>query len=232
MDELILQVRGLCVRSEQGRVLVEIPRLSLRRGEALGIAGASGAGKSTLLFALAGLVPGAQGQVRWQGQDLLAMPARRRAAFRADHIGLVFQDHMLFEELDAPANAAIQAGFRPRAERAALRAEGGRLLAALGLAGKGADVARLSGGERQRVAVARALAHRPQVLLADEPTASLDAATAEALTGDLLGDTGPDRGRQGRSLIVVSHDPALLARMDRVIRLDHGRMVDPAEAAA
>ncbi|KAA2313886.1 ABC transporter ATP-binding protein [Pseudooceanicola sediminis] len=222
MDKRALKLRDLVVLTEECAPLAEVPALDVAAGEALGISGPSGAGKSSLLFALAGLAPRMRGSVLWGDTDLSALGTPARAAFRARHIGLIFQDHLLFEELGALANATVVAGFRSRSERRALQDEAARRLSSLSLPDDARDVSRFSGGERQRVAVARALAHRPSILLADEPTASLDSANAEHLTQLLLAEAH----QAGRTLIVVSHDPQLLARMDRVITMSHGVLVN------
>ncbi|WP_353474501.1 ATP-binding cassette domain-containing protein [Salipiger sp. H15] len=218
---LPLSITGLTVRSPRGRVLLELPALSAGPGALIGIRGASGAGKSTLLYALAGLLDRAEGAVRWGGTDLLSLSAERRARFRAATIGMIFQDFMLFEELDALDNAALTALFRPRAERAALRARARERLAALGLTDTGRRVTSFSGGERQRVAIARAMAAEAPVLLADEPTASLDRANADRLVDDLVTLVRT----QGTTLVAVSHDAALLERMDRVLTISGGQVV-------
>ena len=213
------------MRGEGGRTLLKVPTLDLAPGEALAVAGPSGAGKSTLLHALSGLVTPAEGSVTWGGTDIAALPEGPRTAFRRRHLGLVFQDHLLFEELDAPANAALARAWAPRPERGAMGARARALLAELGLPDdQGRGVASFSGGERQRIAVARALAADPPVVLADEPTASLDRAAAHALIDALMRLVEA----QGRTLIAVTHDEALMARAHRVLRLEGGQPVEPA----
>ena len=222
-----LRIEALQVTGARGRVLLTLDRLDLAPGTALGIRGPSGAGKSTLLMALAGLAPRMRGRVCWGGQDLAALPEPARAAFRAAHIGMIFQDFLLLEELDAAANAGIAALFAPARDRARLRARAAALLDRLGIGEGGAGrraVALMSGGERQRVAVARALAHDPAIVLADEPTASLDRAAGDRLADALVALTRPAAGGRARTLVTVSHDPALLARMDRVLELRDGRL--------
>jgi ABC-type lipoprotein export system ATPase subunit len=217
---LPLSVRDLVVRGEGGRTLLELPRLDLAPGEALAIVGPSGAGKSTLLLALAGLLRAQAGRIAWGTDDLAAMPERARTAFRRRSVGLVFQDHLLFEELGAEANAALARAWAPPGERREVRERAASLLRVLDLPGDpGRGVASFSGGERQRVAVARALAADPPVVLADEPTASLDRGSAAALTDVLAGLAS----EQGRTLVVVTHDEALRARAQRVLRLAGGR---------
>ena len=226
---LPLSVRGLVVRGEGERVLLDLPALDASPGEALAVAGPSGAGKTTLLNALAGLVRPTEGSVRWGGTDIAALAEGARTAFRRVHLGLVFQEPLLFEELDARANAALARAWAPCPERGPMARRAAGLLSALGLptdperraAGPGRSVASFSGGERQRVAVARALAADPAVLLADEPTASLDRASAATLA-DVLMCLAEE---EGRTLIVVTHDEALIARATRVLRLDGGRPV-------
>ena len=215
-----LEARGLTATAPSGRVLVAVDALDLAPGARLGLRGASGAGKSTLLMALAGLAPGAAGRVAWDGADLCAMGPGARAAFRRRRLGFVFQDFHLFDELSAEANAAVAALFAPRAARPALRARARAALADLALPDPGQPAATLSGGERQRVAVARALAGDPGILLADEPTANLQRPAADALAAALAGLGG------ARTVVVASHDEALLARMDRVITLRDGRVAD------
>ena len=205
----------------RNRVLIDLPRLALQSGQSLGISGPSGAGKSTLLYAIAGLSEHCSGEVRWGNTDFLALRSGARAAFRAAHIGMVFQDFLLFDEMSADANAAIAACFAPKPARAGLRARAETSLARLGLTDTARSVASFSGGERQRVAIARALAGDPAILLADEPTASLDRDAADRVIEDLSSAAR----EQGTTLVTVSHDQALLARMDRVLHLENGRPV-------
>ncbi|MGR3433269.1 MAG: ATP-binding cassette domain-containing protein [Shimia sp.] len=223
MDEISqpdLEVTSLQVADPAGRMLLDVESLTVTAGTSLGIRGPSGAGKSTLLFALAGLAERASGRVAWGGTDLIALRPSHRAAWRAAHVGMVFQDFLLFDEMGAGANAAIAAGFAPRAARGGIRARAARELADLGIAEPARGAATHSGGERQRIAVARALAADAPILLADEPTAALQRPAADALAGDLVA-----RCRDGgRTLIVASHDEALLAALDRVIDLRDGRL--------
>lgn len=223
---LPLAVAGLRVAAPGGRVLLSLPALDLPAGRSLAVRGPSGAGKSTLLHALAGLLE-AEGTVRWGATDLLSLPASGRAAFRRARVGLVFQDFLLFEELGAEANAALAAGFAPAPQRAAIRQRARAALDRLGLGGAtGRAAASFSGGERQRIAIARALAHDPAVILADEPTASLDRAAADRLIDDLVALAR----EEGRTLIVVSHDPALTERLDQVIEVVDGHLREAADA--
>lgn len=223
---LDLSLSDLRVTGPSGRVLLEVPALSLPKGSLVGVKGPSGAGKSTFLYALAGLL-GAQGQVRWGTTDTLALTPEARTAFRAEHIGMIFQDFLLFEELGAQSNASLTAMFRPRRDRGALRTRAAQGLAHLGLSDTSRAVASFSGGERQRVGIARALAGDAAVILADEPTASLHRDAADRLIDDLtaLARDG------GKTLIAVSHDLHLLARMDRVLTIEDGHLTEDSHAA-
>lgn len=217
-----LALKNLVVRAPSGRVLVSVPELSVAPGETMVIRGPSGAGKSTLLYALAGLIDVADGLVCWGRTEISALPDRARSEFRRSSIGFVFQDHHLFEELSALGNAGLAAAYAPRIDRAAIRAGAQDGLARLGLAEAGhRRIASFSGGERQRVAVARALAGNPAIVLADEPTASLDRDNADALIDDLMSVAGFG----DRTLIVVSHDEAFHTRADRVVTLRDGEVV-------
>ncbi|MEM9523452.1 MAG: ATP-binding cassette domain-containing protein [Pseudomonadota bacterium] len=218
-----LSIVDLVVQSADGRMLVHVPSLTVRPGEAIGLQGPSGAGKSTLLFALAGLAERVSGKVMWCDRDIVRMAADARAAFRRENVGLVFQDFLLFEELGALDNAALSAAFAPRSVRARVKRHALRKLSEFGVPIERARrVASLSGGERQRVAMARAFANDPPILLMDEPTASLDRKTADPLIADLVKAARHDR----KILIAASHDPALLTQMDRIIELRDGRIVD------
>ena len=217
-----LTISDLVVRGQDDRVLLSLPRLEAEAGALIGVRGPSGAGKSTLLYAIAGLIEEATGGVRWGDVDILGLQPAARTAFRAANVGMIFQDFLLFEELDGLENAAVTALFRPRHERAALRARAADRLSRLGLMAKPRPVASFSGGERQRVAIARAMAANAPILLADEPTASLDRAAADRLIEDLV-----TLAREaGTTLIVVSHDPHLIARMDRVLTIQDGKLTE------
>lgn len=210
-----LEIEALSVASPRGRQLLSVGRLSVAPGAHIGVRGPSGAGKSTFLHAISGLLDGAEGAVRWDAQDLLSLSAERRAAFRAERVGMVFQDFMLFDELSPMANATIAGlfGRKPGLEDAA-----GGLIDRLGVRAEARSVASYSGGEKQRIAVARALAGRPGIVLADEPTASLDRAAADRLIADLLAMVR----ESGATLIAVTHDAHLLAALDRVVTLEDG----------
>jgi lipoprotein-releasing system ATP-binding protein len=195
--------------------------LSVARGEFVAIVGASGAGKSTLLHLLGALDRPTGGTVSLEGQEYHALDERALAALRNRRIGFVFQFHHLLREFTALENVMLPQLIAGASESdARTRAE--ELLAALDLAGRMThEPVRLSGGEQQRVAVARALANDPLLLLADEPSGNLDAHNAERLH-DLF--AGLAR-RYETAVVVVTHNRQLAQRADRVLALADGRLV-------
>lgn len=222
---LSLTVKNLCVRTREGRVVLDVPSLQIGAGQLVGLQGPSGAGKTTFLHAVGGLLP-FEGSIHWGDTSLADMSDRQRTAFRARSVGMIFQDYLLFDALSAEDNAAIAALFAPRKVRRALRDNAKTRLASLQVPMGARNVTHFSGGERQRVAVARALAGTPAILLADEPTAALDRHAADALIHDLL----MLARAQHTTLLAVSHDPHLLEAMDRVLTLNGGTLVEEAIA--
>lgn len=220
-----LTVRDLAIavpdRARGWRPLLAIPALDLPPGSSLGIEGASGAGKTTLLHVLAGIAAPRAGHLAWGETELSALPSRARDAWRRRHVGMVFQDFHLVDGLGAAANVLLPVSFEHLRPAPAQREAAAALLARLGVPVAAGDVAALSRGERQRVALARALLFRPHVLIADEPTASLDPEAA-ALVGDLLVGLAAE---SGATLMVASHDRALLARLQRCLRIEDGGLV-------
>ncbi len=196
-----------------------IERLGLAAGARVAVTGASGSGKSTFVNLITGLARPDRGRIQWGETDIAALPEARRDRWRAETVGLVMQDFHLFPGLSALDNVLLPARLSG-AGNAATRARAADLLDRVGLARPGQDVATLSRGEMQRVAVARALLRRPGLLVADEPTASLDP-EAGAAVGALLLDLARS---EGATLIVVSHDERLTERLDRRIRLAAGRI--------
>jgi putative ABC transport system ATP-binding protein len=227
MNELAISARGVRKSFEEGRIVALAGMdLDVQAGEFVAIVGPSGCGKSTLLHLLAALDLPDEGSIRVAEHDL----AERRALthFRSRHVGMVFQLHNLLPALTASENVQVpmfELGLRARQRRE--RAD--RLLGLVGLTGRESSrPPQLSGGERQRVAIARALANEPPILLADEPTGSLDS-EAGRLVLDLL-----DELRRSRSLtlVLVTHDPAVAARADRIVRMLDGRALGIAAADA
>ena len=199
--------------------------LKVDPSEAVAITGRSGSGKSTLLSLIGGLEQPDEGRVLIDGRSIWKDPGPARA--RREIVGFIFQRHLLLETLSARANVEVPligAGVH-HAER---RHRALALLDEVGLADRANHLpAELSGGERQRVAVARALANEPRLLLADEPTGALDSSTSERVL-DLLFRL---RDRLGMTMLVVSYDRAVGARADRTVTLVDGRLPDRSETA-
>jgi lipoprotein-releasing system ATP-binding protein len=194
---------------------------TLGRGEMLSVVGVSGAGKTTLLQIVGTLDRATSGNVLYDGEDVTSLPEEKLAGFRNRKVGFVFQFHHLLPEFDARENVMLPcliAGMGRQEARK--RAE--ELLSEVGLSGRVTHrVGELSGGEQQRVAICRALAMGPEILLADEPTGNLDKETAMGVA-DLLVDLNRKRGL---SLVVVTHNEGLAGRMHRVLKIDDGRIV-------
>ncbi len=193
-------------------------------GETVAIVGASGSGKSTLLGLLAGLDEPTSGQVQVFGQDLFSMDEDGRAQWRARHVGFVFQSFLLMPHMTALENVMLPLELAGRADARALAHD---WLARVGLSERARHYPRtLSGGEQQRVAMARAFASNPPLLLADEPTGSLDHATGERIIELLF-----QLNRETRAtLLLVTHDRALAARCQRTLSLHQGRLVQAVPA--
>jgi putative ABC transport system ATP-binding protein len=192
-------------------------------GKVTAVAGPSGSGKSSLLYVLAGLLPPQEGRVTCDGQDIYALGEGRRDQWRRRTIGFVFQDFHLIPELSVIGNVMLPLTFGRRGRRRDPR----DLLTTMGVPLDRPSVETLSRGERQRVAIARALVFDPPVILADEPTASLDDGTAREVRGIFR-----QLAEDGRTVVVVSHDWAMLGVADATIHLEHGRPVPKIELAA
>ena len=191
--------------------------LQVQAGEVVAVTGPSGSGKSTLLHLLGGLDVPQQGEVWWAGERADSLDTQTRAVRRAGRLGLVFQHHYLLEDLTVEQNVMVPAMLSGQADLS--HAKG--LLERVGLAGRGSDLPHvLSGGERQRVAVARALATHPAVILADEPTGSLDRANAETVASLLVALAR----EQGAGVLLVTHDDRLAAYADRILHLLDGQI--------
>jgi putative ABC transport system ATP-binding protein len=186
--------------------------LSLAPGEFVAIVGESGVGKSTLLNCMAGLDSWDQGSVHLQGHNLGELNDEQRALIRRRHVGFVFQAFHVLPHLDVAQNVGLPLLLLGQHDDARVQ----HMLDAVGLSGLGERLPQqLSGGQLQRVAMARALVHRPALVLADEPTGNLDPATAARVMDALLAQTRA----QGSSLVLVTHSEAAAARADRVLKL-------------
>ncbi|MYQ96833.1 ATP-binding cassette domain-containing protein [Streptomyces sp. SID4946] len=184
--------------------------LSIARGEIAAVTGQSGSGKSSLLYCLAGVLPTARGQVRFQGQALGDLDDEAMSALRRESFGFVFQYGELLPELTIEENAALPLRLAGHSKRSA-HAAAGEVLHRLGLGDlRERRPSQVSGGQSQRVAVARALVHQPAVVFADEPTGSLDSANADAVLKEFLGLARS----QGTAVVLVTHDPAVAAQAD------------------
>jgi putative ABC transport system ATP-binding protein len=215
------------VRDAQGWLtILDDIRFSLESGQSAAIVGASGSGKSTLLGLIGGLDRPSSGEVTLFGQRLSLLDEEQLAAWRAQHLGFVFQSFQLLAQMTALENVMLplELAGNLHAERQA-----SELLRRVGLQDRLKHYPRtLSGGEQQRVALARAFAPRPALLLADEPTGSLDAATGERII-ELMFELNREAGS---TLILVTHDDALAARCDVRLRLQAGRLIATEHGAA
>lgn len=217
----VLQTTGLRRSFTQGDVTIDVLRgidLTVARGEIVALLGPSGSGKSTLLQAVGLLEGGFDGSIRILGTEAAKLDSAGRTATRREHLGFIYQFHHLLPDFSAVENVIlpqlIRGGTRADAEA---RAES--LLSTLRLGQRLSHrPSQLSGGEQQRVAVARALANRPALVLADEPTGNLDEATADIVFAEFLRLVRD----QGSAALVATHNERLAARMDRVVRLHEG----------
>jgi lipoprotein-releasing system ATP-binding protein len=223
MNTPVIETRGLTRSFTQGGTTIEVLRgvdLTVGPGEIVALLGPSGSGKSTMLQAVGLLEGGFEGSIRILGEEVAQLDAAGRTRVRRDRLGFIYQFHHLLPDFNAVENVVlpqlIHCATRPEANA---RAE--ELLRALGLAKRLTHrPSQLSGGEQQRVAVARALANRPALVLADEPTGNLDEATSDVVLAEFLDLV---RG-QGSAALIATHNERLAARMDRVVRLHEGRL--------
>ena len=219
----VLQTRGLSRSFTQGGQTIEVLRgvdLSVAPGEIVALLGPSGSGKSTLLQAVGLLEGGFEGSIRIAGVEAARLDAHGRTLVRRDRLGFVYQFHHLMPDFTAVENVLLPQLVQGIAREAAAE-RAGALLTVLGLGARLTHrPSQLSGGEQQRVAVARALAGRPALVLADEPTGNLDEHTADVVLAEFLRLV---RG-EGSAALVATHNERLAARMDRVVRLHEGRL--------
>ena len=224
MSEPVLQVTGLARSFEQGETRIEVLAgvdLAIAPGEIVALLGPSGSGKSTLLQAVGLLEGGFSGRIRICGEEVGSLDDLGRTRVRRQRLGFVYQFHHLLPDFTARENVML-AQMVAGVPEATASARADELLTALGLGARLTHKpAQLSGGEQQRVAVARALANHPALVLADEPTGNLDEVTAGLVLAaflDLVRSTGA-------AALVATHNVALARRMDRVVTLQQGRLV-------
>ena len=221
MSDPIVSLSKLERSFEQGGQRIDVLRgvdLNIMPGEIVALLGPSGSGKSTMLQAVGLLEGGFGGSIQIAGERAEKMPTDARTRLRREHLGFVYQFHHLLPDFDARENVVMPQMIAGTGRIEALeRSES--LLTSLGLGHRLTHrPSQLSGGEQQRVAVARALANRPTLVLADEPTGNLDEATADAVLGQFLELV---RG-EGSAALVATHNERLASRMDRVVRLHDG----------
>ncbi|HEX8126197.1 MAG TPA: ABC transporter ATP-binding protein [Allosphingosinicella sp.] len=217
----VLAVKGLRRSFSQGEVTIHVLRgvdLAVRQGEIVALLGPSGSGKSTLLQAVGLLEGGFEGSIRIAGEEVAELGDGNRTRVRRDTLGFVYQFHHLLPDFTALENVVI-----PQLVKGATREDAEErsksLLESLGLADRVTHrPSKLSGGEQQRVAVARALANRPALVLADEPTGNLDEATADIVFAEFLRLVRDE----GSAALVATHNERIAAKMDRVLRLHEG----------
>jgi lipoprotein-releasing system ATP-binding protein len=217
----VLAVASLMRTFTQGEATIHVLRgvdLTIGPGEIVALLGPSGSGKSTLLQAVGLLEGGFEGSIRIAGEEASQLNGDGRTRVRRDTLGFVYQFHHLLPDFNASENVVLPQLIHGTA-RPAAEARATTLLGALGLAERLTHrPSQLSGGEQQRVAVARALANRPALVLADEPTGNLDEATADIVFAEFLNLV---RG-EGSSALVATHNERIAAKMDRVLRLHDG----------
>jgi len=221
MSEPIIAVEHLTKRVQDSTGTLTILHdieFTLARERSVAIVGASGSGKSTLLSIIAGLDTPSEGTVRLAGVDLFAIDEDARAAVRAEKVGFVFQSFQLLANLNALENVMLPLELQGRSDARALATE---MLKHVGLGERLRHYPRvLSGGEQQRVALARAFVVKPMLLLADEPTGSLDFATGETVMALMF-----DLNREaGTTLVLVTHDSGIASRCDQQLRIEAGRI--------
>ena len=223
MSEPVLSTRGLKRSFTQGDVTIEVLRgvdLDVQPGEIVALLGPSGSGKSTLLQAVGLLEGGFEGSIRVQGREAAELDDDGRTQLRREALGFVYQFHHLLPEFNARENVVLPQLIRG-AEPDAAHSRAEALLGALGLAGRlDHRPSKLSGGVPQGGAVARALANKPPIVIADEPTGNLDEATADTVLSEFLSLV---RG-EGSAALVATHNERLARKMDRVLRLHEGRL--------
>lgn len=221
MAEKTVELRNVRRTFVQGDIEIEVLRgvnLDINANEIVALVGPSGSGKSTLLQAVGLLEGGFEGSIKLNGEETAQLPASGHTRIRRDLLGFVYQFHHLLPDFSAVENVVMPQLISGVSQLAA-EERAAALLQSLGL-GQRLDhkPSKLSGGEQQRVAVARALANAPKLVLADEPTGNLDEATADLVLGEFIGLVR----QEGSAALIATHNERLAAKMDRVVRLHDG----------
>ncbi|OYY65570.1 ABC transporter ATP-binding protein [Sphingomonas sp. 28-62-11] len=223
MNDPVIQITGLTRSFVQGEDTIHVLRgvdLTIAKGEIVALLGPSGSGKSTLLQAVGLLEGGFGGSIQIAGREAAKLDSHGRTLVRRDYLGFVYQFHHLLPDFNATENVVLPLLIHGSTREAA-EARATSLLTTLGLGHRLTHrPSQLSGGEQQRVAVARALANKPALVLADEPTGNLDETTAEIVLAELLRLVR----EEGSSALIATHNERLAAKMDRVVRLNEGRL--------
>lgn len=221
MSEKVVELRDVRRSFIQGDVRIDVLRgvnLDIRPNETVALLGPSGSGKSTLLQAVGLLEGGFEGSIKLAGEETAQLPPSGHTRIRREMLGFVYQFHHLLPDFSALENVVMpQLIYGTSTSDSITRAE--KLLSSMGLGARlHHKPSKLSGGEQQRVAVARALANSPKLVLADEPTGNLDEATADVVLAELLNLVK----QEGSAAFVATHNERLAAKMDRVVRLHDG----------
>lgn len=214
-----LTLKNVEVLGDEGNAILSIEKFTLNSGEFLALKGISGAGKSTFLNTISGILTPNSGQVLWGDVDIAQLSEEKKAAFRRNNMGLIFQHFPLFEELSLFENITVTAKYTPKHKKK-IEANARRLMAQFAFADSARVAKSYSGGQKQRIAFMRALVSEPAILIADEPTASLDRENVEKMVDFLLAEKGD------KTLIVTSHDHYLLQKADRVLTIAGGRIAE------
>ena len=219
----LVQARGICKSFGEGETCIPVLKsidLDVSSGEVLLLVGPSGSGKTTLLSVLAGILDADEGQLHILDQSIPELSSSDKTLFRREHLGFIFQQYNLLPTLTAAENAAVPLLIRGVPKNEAIQ-HGSDVLGELGMGERAKALPnRLSGGEQQRVAIARALVGDPQLLLCDEPTASLDGETGHRVVEQLhrIGKS------PGRAVIIVTHDSRIFEFGDRIVHMEDGQI--------
>ena len=216
-------MKDLVVRNADGEVIVSVDELVVENGGTTSISGPSGSGKTTLLYCLSGLIKPNEGFVNWDEHNVTTMADNKLNKFRRENIGFIFQSPFLFDELDPLSNVTIQSAFNANLSKEAVNERAIELLDLFKVPLKGRKTASvLSGGEKQRLSMARGLVNNPKIILADEPTASLDGRNSKILMDCLFSY----HKNHSTTLVVVSHDNDVLSRFINNLSLTQLRETD------